>query len=86
MSKRDKLLRAARNNPANVRFTEICQLAEEYGFVLARQRGSHAIYKRPGSCGVMNFQDDRGYAKGYQVRQLLSAIDELQDNILPNDR
>jgi hypothetical protein len=27
---------------------------------------------------LMNFQNDRGRAKPYQVRQLLAAIDELE--------
>lgn len=80
VSKRDKLLRAARNNPGNLRFAELCRLAENYGFVFARQGGSHAVYKRPGHMGVMTFQDDGGKAKGYQVKQLLAAIDELESN------
>ena len=81
MSKRDKLLLAARNNPGNLRFAELRRLAEDHGFVFARQSGSHAVYKRPGHIGVMTFQDDRGKAKGYQVRQLIAAIDELESNI-----
>ena len=75
MPKCDKLLERARNSPADLRFTEVCQLAECYGFVLDRQGGSHRIYKRPRWPHVMNFQNWKGKAKPYQVRQLLNAID-----------
>jgi len=71
------LLAAARNHPAGLRFNEICRLAECFGWVLARTTGSHHIYKRAGTMQVMNFQDVRGRAKPYQVRQLLDAIDAL---------
>lgn len=80
MSKIEKILRAAQNNPENLRFTELCQLAEAYGFLFSRQRGSHSIYKRPGQMAVMTFQNDRGMAKAYQVKQLLAAIDEISSN------
>ncbi len=60
-----------------MRFSEICQLAECYGFELARQKGSHRIYKKPGRRELMNFQEDAGKAKEYQVKQLLAAIEEL---------
>lgn len=80
MSKIEKILRAAQNNPENLRFNELCQLAEAYGFVFSRQKGSHSIYKRPGQMSVMTFQDDRGKAKAYQVKQLLAAIDEISSN------
>lgn len=73
----EKLLARARTSPKNVRFTEVCQLAECYGFTFARGDGSHRVYKRDGWPKVMNFQDDNGKAKPYQVKQLLNAIDEI---------
>jgi len=60
-----------------MRFSEVCQLAECYGFEFARQKGSHRMYKKPGRTGLMNFQDDRGKAKEYQVKQLLAVIEEI---------
>lgn len=57
---------------------ELCQLAECFGFELARQEGSHRIYKRAGHRELMNFQDVNGKAKSYQVKQLLEVIDEIQ--------
>ena len=63
-----------------MRFSELCQLAECYGFTFARQKGSHCMYKKPGQIGLMNFQDDGGKAKEYQVKQLLAVIEELAGN------
>ena len=73
-----ELLGRARSNPRGLRFTELCALAECYGWEFDRSRGSHHIYKRAGYIRVMNFQDIGGAAKPYQVRQLLHAIDALQ--------
>jgi hypothetical protein len=75
MSKCDKLLKRARQAPKAVRFEELCALAECYGFVFARQEGSHRVYKHPAFRGIMDFQNDNGQAKPYQVRQLLEAIE-----------
>lgn len=79
MPKCDKLLERARKSPSDLRFTEICQLAECYGFVFDRQAGSHRIYKRRGWPQVINFQEWKGKAKPYQVRQLLKVIDLIQN-------
>jgi hypothetical protein len=81
MSDCARLLTRARNSPGNLRFDEVCQLAECHGFVFARQKGtSHRIFKHPKLRDVMNFQSDRGKAKAYQVRQLLDAITELESS------
>jgi predicted RNA binding protein YcfA (HicA-like mRNA interferase family) len=74
----DKLLEKARRAPTNLRFTEVCQLAECYGFAFERQRGSHVQYLRPGYPKRLTLQPDKhGKAKPYQVRQVLDIIDEL---------
>ena len=83
MGKCEKLLVAARESSGGLRFTELCQLAECHGFVLARKRGSHCMYAREGLTRPLNFQQSQnGMAKGYQVKQLLDAIDALpgEDN------
>lgn len=73
----EKLLEKARANPGGLRFTELCDLAECYDWLFARQNGSHHVYKRAGIKQAMNFQEGRnGEAKSYQVKQLLDAIDE----------
>jgi hypothetical protein len=77
MAKCEKLLEAARNNSAGLRFAEVCQLAECYGFALTRSKGSHRIYTREGFLRPLSFQNKNGRAKPYQVEQLLDAIDEI---------
>lgn len=69
-----------RREPSNVRFAELKKVCEEY-FGQPRQSGSsHTIFKTPwvGDPRI-NIQDDRGKAKPYQVRQVLLAIQKLQD-------
>lgn len=88
MSNCAKLLAKAKGSPSNLRFNEVCKLAECYGWVFCRQEGtSHAVYMHPAlgnSPGAfMNFQERDGKAKAYQVRQLLNAIEylaEIQSN------
>ena len=78
-SKKDKLYNAAKNSPSNIRFQDLCNLAEEVGFKLRKIKGSHRIYKHPNLPEMMTFQPDKGdssKAKAYQVRQLLSCIED----------
>lgn len=83
MTRADKLIRKAIDSPGGLRFSELCRLAEYYGFELAGTRGSHVTYKRPGSKGLLCFQDSKGEAKAYQVRQLLAELRAL--GLLPYD-
>lgn len=74
-----KILDQMRREPANVRFSDLKKVCEEY-FGNPRQMGtSHAIFKTPwiGDPRI-NIQDDKGKAKAYQVRQVLLAIDKLE--------
>lgn len=76
MSKCSKAEEKARSSSSNLAFSDLCRLAECYGFVFRRQVGSHRIYTHPLHPEArMNFQDDRGKAKPYQVQQLLDWID-----------
>jgi len=75
MTKGAKLLKAARNRPNNLRFDELCQLAEACGFEWVHGTGSHRVYAREGVVEILNFQPRKdGKAKAYQVRQLLAII------------
>lgn len=81
MANCQKLLRKAQNNPAGLRFIELCTLAECYDFQLARITGSHRIYKCPGRKELINLQPGKsGEAKKYQVNQVLDIIKELTGN------
>ena len=80
MDKCDSLLERAQGAPGSLSFKELCTLAECFGFVKRRKRGSHVIYANPslGAAGFMNFQSVNGKSKAYQVRQLLDAIENLE--------
>lgn len=69
-----------KRNPKGIRFQDLCKVCEHY-FGEARQTGSsHRIYKTPwlGDPRV-NIQNDQGMAKAYQVRQVLRAIERLEE-------
>lgn len=70
-----------RREPRNVRFADLYKVCVEH-FGEPRQSGSsHAVFRTPwlGDPRV-NIQNDRGKAKAYQVRQVLTAIDKLKDS------
>jgi predicted RNA binding protein YcfA (HicA-like mRNA interferase family) len=72
-----KLLARARNNPRNVRFSDLLSLVEAHGFVLDRIDGSHQIFKHPGVRELLNLQPRKdGKAKPYQVREFLARVEE----------
>ena len=54
-------------------------VADRY-FGNPRQNGSHLFYKTPWQGEpLVNIQPIRGMAKTYQVRQVLKAIDKLEE-------
>jgi hypothetical protein len=75
----DKILQQMRTQPAGVRFTDLKKVCGAW-FGEPRQSGSsHAVYKTPwpGDPRV-NIQNAKGKAKPYQVRQVLSAIEKIE--------
>jgi len=73
------LVARMRENPGGVRYADLCKVCEHY-FGPARQTsGSHRVYKTPwiGDPRV-NIQNSKGYAKSYQVKQVLKAIERLE--------
>lgn len=68
-----------RNNPAGVRFADLCKICDYY-FGQARQAsGSHRVYQTPWSGDPrVNIQNSKGYAKAYQVKQIIKAIERLE--------
>jgi len=68
-----------RNNPAGIRFADLCKVCDHY-FGRPRQiSSSHRIYKTPWpSDSRVNIQNSRGQAKTYQVRQVLKAIERKE--------
>ncbi len=75
----EKIIQQMRDQPAAVRFADLKKVCDAY-FGKPRQTGSsHVIYKTrwPGDPRV-NIQNAKGKAKPYQVRQILWAIEQLQ--------
>lgn len=80
MPKIADIIASMKRNPKGIRFQELCKVCEYY-FGEARQTGSsHRVYKTPwlGDPRV-NIQNDKGMAKAYQVRQVLKAIERLEE-------
>lgn len=75
MTKTDKLLDKARNNPAGLGFDEFETLLGRLGWHKDRQSGSHRIYIAPGG-QRLSIQPRGAQAKAYQVRQFLEIHDE----------
>ena len=73
-----KILEAMRRNPKGIRFTDLCAVCDAH-FGAPRQRGSsHRVYRMPWAGDPrINIQEDKGFAKAYQVKQVVEAIDKL---------
>ena len=76
----DKIIARMREEPKNIRFADLKKVCEVF-FGPARQSGtSHLVFKTPwpGDPRV-NIQNAGGQAKAYQVRQVLLALDKLEN-------
>ena len=74
------LVAQMRLNPKGIRFSELCKVCDYY-FGKPRQSGSsHRVYKTPWQGDPrVNIQNEQGKAKAYQIRQVLRAIDRLEE-------
>jgi len=80
MAQIDKILLGMRQNSKGVRFHDLSKVCGHY-FGNPRSRGtSHHVYKTPwpGDPRV-NIQNDHGFAKAYQVKQVLMAIEKWKE-------
>ena len=75
MDKRE-IYQKLKRNPADVRFEEICKTAELFGFRFRGGKGSHRIFARAGVREMLNFQEVKGKAKPYQVKQFIRVIEK----------
>jgi hypothetical protein len=80
MAQTKKLLAEFRNNPKNVNFADLVKVCNHY-FGEARQQGtSHCVYKTPWAGDPrVNIQEEKGKAKAYQVKQVLAAIEKIEE-------
>jgi len=75
------ILEKMRRNPKGIRFNEIVGVCDHF-FGKPRKSGtSHRVYKTPWAGDPrVNIQNSRGKAKAYQVRQVLLAVDRLEND------
>ena len=69
-----------RRSPASIRYVDLHKVCGAF-FGEPRQSGtSHAIFKTPWPTDPrVNIQNAKGKAKPYQVRQVLLALDKLEE-------
>jgi hypothetical protein len=80
MARHSTLLAWVRNNPRDVRFSDLLTLlltlAEAFGFEFLRHEGSHRHYVHRATGIYLNLQPaGHGKAKPYQVRRFLAEVD-----------
>ena len=76
MNRRQLLQRLASGAVHNVRFSDMIDLVEGFGFRLDRRRGSHYLFVHPDVPEVLNLQPEGGQAKACQIRQFLRLVEE----------
>jgi len=77
MTKKIPFEQKIRNNPANVRFDEMCKFLDKIADKRKNRGGSHVTFK----CGqhFINIQrkpKDNKLCKEYQVKQVIKMLDE----------
>ena len=73
----EKILLRMAISPSGIRFDELLKVCRRY-FGEPRIRGSHHVFKAPGSRPpVVDIQPDGSFAKTYQVKQVLAAIRDI---------
>jgi hypothetical protein len=75
MDRRKLLRRLSQGAVRNIKFDDLRDLVEGFGFGLARVSGSHHIFNHPDIPGMINLQEVRGEAKPYQIRQFLRLVE-----------
>jgi hypothetical protein len=73
---KQELLEELKAHPKKIRFIRVCQIAEAFGFKTRKGTGSHRVYFRDGIWELLNFQNEGGWAKAYQVRQFIKVIEK----------
>jgi len=73
---RKKILKKILDGSKNIKFSDIVNLIEGFGFQLSRTDGSHHIFSRPDIPELVNIQSVKGQVKPYQIRQFLKLVEK----------
>ena len=82
---RRKILQKILAGSKNIRFSDMVNLVEGFGFILSRTDGSHHIFSRPDVPELVNLQKIKGQAKPYQMRQFLKLVEKHDLNLEENE-
>ncbi len=77
MPPQERRIQRARENPQNVRFTDLCRIYEDHGFIIRSGRGSHYIATMPGAPIRRTFPRRNPMRKVYVIAAL-NAIEEAR--------
>ena len=72
---RKKILQKILAGSKNIRFSDMVNLVQGFGFTLSRTDGSHHIFTRPDIPELVNLQNIKDQAKPYQIRQFLKLVE-----------
>jgi len=73
---RKKILQKIVSGSKNIRFSDMVNLVQGFGFTLSRTDGSHHIFTRPDISELVNLQNVKRQEKPYQMRQFLKLVEK----------
>lgn len=81
MANVDDILTQMKRNAKNVRFADLCKVCDNFFGTHHKSASSHRVYRTPWQGDPrINIQNVKGKAKAYQVKQVLMAIQKLEDD------
>ena len=79
MSKVAVIVAAMKANPKGIRYNDLVKVCDAYFGEARHNMTSHRVYPTPWQGDPrVNIQSIKGMAKGYQVKQVLNAIERLE--------
>ena len=82
---RKKILQKILAGSKNIRFSDMLNIVQGFGFTLSRTDGSHHIFTRPDIPELVNLQNIKDQAKPYQIRQFLKLVETHNLKLKEND-
>ena len=80
MAKIEDILLQMKRNPKAVRYRDLCKVYDFYFGNTRQASSSHRIYRTPWQGDPrINIQNHKTKAKAYQVKQVLLAVEKMED-------